>query len=241
MQIRLQTFLRDHKIASRRGAEELIRAGVVTVNGQCVTEMGSKVDPALDQVAVRGQAVTDNAEQPVYLAFHKPRGVISSRSGGPNNKVTVFDYLPQNQGLFLVGRLDLDSEGLMLVTSDGLWANRLMHPKYDHEKEYVVTTKQPISDQALDTLRKGVIIPVDGVPYQTRPAQLERLDERKFKLVLTEGKKRQIRLMCEAVNTPVLFLKRIRIAKIKLGTLQKGEYRVLTPKEIASIPSELPQ
>ena len=222
--VRLQKFLADAGACSRRKGEAHILAGRVTVNGSVVTTLGTKVNADTDQVRLDGRLVTAS-QQDIYVMLNKPGGVVSSCRHRGEPVVTDLIDLPQR--LFPVGRLDKDSTGLLLLTTDGRIHHRLSHPSFDHEKEYEVTVERPIQDEALDLLRSG--LPLSGV--MTRPARVTRLSRRRFRIVLMEGKNRQIRRMVQKVGNRVVGLDRIRVADIKLGNLARGSWRHLRADE----------
>ena len=227
-EIRLQKYLAQCGLASRRKAEALIVAGKIAVNGKVVAELGTKIDPAKDRVTFDGRAVNQEEEK-VYLKLYKPRGIVSSCRHFEEK--TILDLVKDVPfRLYPIGRLDIDSEGLILLTNDGELANRLMHPRYEHEKEYLVNVKYPMTNDQLMNLKSGIII--DG--KKTLPAKVTLLHPTTISLTLREGRKRQIRKMVEAVGNRVVNLKRLRIQNITLGNLQPGEYQYLSPKEIAS-------
>lgn len=216
--VRLQKYLADCGVASRRKAEELILQGRVEVNGSRVTRLGSRVEPERDRVTCNGKRVTRSKEY-IYLKIYKPNGYVSSCVRQKGEK-TVLDLVPDiKERLYPVGRLDKDSEGLMLLTNDGEFANRMMHPRYEHEKEYLVNVQFLMSNVQLMNLASGIIL--DG--KKTLPAKVKKLGEKQFNIVLKEGKKRQIRRMVEALGDCVVKLKRIRMGKIVLGDLKPGE------------------
>ena len=227
--IRLQKYIAECGVASRRKAEDLIVSGKVKVNGQTITKLGTKIDPAQDKIAVNGQPVKQ-AESKIYIKLNKPRGVVSACTD-PREK-TVIDLVKDVlDRLYPIGRLDKNSEGLILLTNDGELANELMHPRYEHEKEYVVTVQFPIFYVQLNRLKEGVEI--EG--KKTLPAQVKQVGSRRFHIILKEGKKRQIRKMVEAVGNRVVRLKRIRIKNIELGKLPLGQYAYLTPSEVRDL------
>ncbi len=222
--IRLQKFLSEAGICSRRKGEEYIKAGFVRVNNRVVTELGEKVDPEKDRVEFKGKVV-DVKSDPVYIALNKPKGyVTSSRQAG--DKI-VLDFIDIHERVYPIGRLDKDSSGLLILTNDGSLHHRLSHPSFDHEKEYDVTVVRPIPDGALRSIAKGM--PMMGT--KTRPAEIERITPRRFRIVLREGKNRQIRRMVRKVGNHVTRLKRVRVSNIKLGRLAEGTWRNLTEKE----------
>ena len=226
--VRLQKFLAKAGVCSRREGERFIAAGRVRVNGSVVREMGSRVDPEADRVEVDGRLVAME-EKPVYILLNKPKGYISScrHEGEP----IVIDLVPVRERVFPVGRLDKDSTGLLLLTNDGRIHHRLAHPSFDHEKEYVVETKREISDAALKKMAGG--IEIDG--KQTRPAEVLRESKNRFRIVLREGRKRQIRRMVDAVENEVKSLHRVRMAGLSLGNLPEGKWRYLEDPEIRSL------
>jgi 23S rRNA pseudouridine2605 synthase len=209
---RLQKFLSTAGIASRRQAEQLILSGEVFINEQKAV-LGDKVDPAQDIVKVQGQIIQAVAEK-IYFILNKPKGYWVSKADphAPRQK-TVFDLLPPNlrDKVWAIGRLDVDTEGLLILTNDGELTQELAHPKYEHEKEYEVITQENSSDTQLNQLRKGVNIPT-GL---TRPAQVI-LEDKKIFITIREGKKRQIRHMFKNVGLTILNLKRIRINQLYL-------------------------
>ena len=230
---RLQKILSSAGVASRRRAEELIREGRVTVNG-VVASIGDSADPVHDVVALDGESV--HREPLAYWMLHKPRGVITTVSD-PEGRTTVLDLLPgKAKGrarLFPVGRLDLDTEGLVLLTNDGALANVLMHPSYGCEREYEVTAKGHFSRDELRRLADGIVL--DDGPTAPARVENERFDSRdettEFSLTLTEGRKRQIRRALVALGHPVLRLLRVRMGPLRLGELELGSARRLTPEE----------
>lgn len=224
MSIRLQKFLSQAGVCSRRKGEEYIQAGLIQVNGKVVTELGVKINPEKDRVCFKGKEI-HSLEKPVYIAINKPRGYVTS-CRQKNTKI-VLDLIDINKRVYPVGRLDKDTSGLLLLTNDGSLHLRLSHPSFDHEKEYDVNVAEPISDEALDRLAKGVNI----LGAKTRRAKIRRVSQRRFHITLKQGKNRQIRRMVEKVGNRVTALKRVRISNIKLGTLSEGAWRYLTEKE----------
>jgi 23S rRNA pseudouridine2605 synthase/23S rRNA pseudouridine2604 synthase len=194
------------------------------VNGVVVTELGSKVDPRTDRVEVNGNVIAIEQDL-VYLALNKPPGLVTSCQQAEEK--VVLDLIDIPKRVYPIGRLDKDSTGLLILTNDGRLHHRLLHPSFDHEKEYEVTLVRPIPDGALKALAKG--LPMMGT--KTRPAEVTRISARRFRIVLKEGKNRQIRRMVRKVGHQVARLKRIRMANIKLGKLKQGAWRYLTPKE----------
>jgi 23S rRNA pseudouridine2605 synthase len=231
---RLQKFLANAGVASRRKAEELITSGRVKVNGRVVTELGTKIDDAKDVVVVSGKQI--KSAEPIWIALHKPRGYLSTRQD-PQGRPTVYDLLPPAlHGLFYVGRLDLDSEGLLLLTNDGDTANRLLHPRYEVERVYEVLVRGELKPDRIEQLLAGVELD-DGVAtaQSIKVLGLAR-NEMRLRIVLREGKKREVRRMLWAVGHKVLRLKRLSYGPIKLGRLPEGKWRKLTEAELASLP-----
>ncbi|MBA3826730.1 MAG: rRNA pseudouridine synthase [Ktedonobacterales bacterium] len=237
---RLQKYLAHAGIASRRAAEDLITAGAVTVNGIIAT-LGTRVDPVHDVVLVRGQRVQPVADT-TTVALNKPVGYISS-SADPEGRPIIADLLPQRlQDLRLVpvGRLDADSEGLILLSNDGTLTLQLTHPRYEKEKEYHALLSDPVSDEALAELRRGVVLMTEN-QRPTAPARVWRVrapaepGQHWVAVVLHEGRKRQVRHMFSAVGARVERLIRVRIGRLRLADVapRSGSYRVLTPREIA--------
>jgi 23S rRNA pseudouridine2605 synthase len=233
MEERIQKILARAGLGSRRACEDLIITGRIRVNGQEV-ELGSKADPDLDTITVDGHKVSA-AEPLVYIAIHKPRGVLSTVET-PDSRPTVRSLVPIAGTLYPVGRLDADSEGLILLTNDGELANRLTHPRYRHEKEYRVLLARHPDNEQLDALRHGIVLE-DG--HKTLPA-IVNFDASFGKgawlrIILREGRKRQIREMCALIGLPVVRVIRIRIGTLLLGTLKPREWRSLTEHEVAEL------
>jgi 23S rRNA pseudouridine2605 synthase len=236
---RLQKILAQAGIASRRRAEEMILAGRVRVNGRVVNQLGAQVDPDADKILVDNQPVVLEAK--AYFLLYKPKGYISDRDDTANFK-TALDLIPGNLRLFAAGRLDLNSEGLLFLTNDGELANRLTHPRYEHEKEYLVLVFGVPDDKMLERLTRG--IPYEGewlrADSAARAGRRQEFgeagrDETWLRIILHEGKKRQIRHMCAALGHPVKRLIRVRIGPLRVGKLAPGEFRKLTRDEIAAV------
>jgi len=222
--MRLQKFLSAAGVCARRHGEVYIQEGRVRVNGQVVTVLGTQVDPEKDRIIVDGRPATIQAQH-IYIAMNKPKGYVTSCSHA--GELVVMDLIDLPRRLYPVGRLDKDSTGLLLLTNDGRLHHRLSHPSFDHEKEYEVTVERPILDNTLDHLATGM--PLMGA--KTRPARVQRLSGRRFRIVLQEGRNRQIRRMVRKVGHQVVRLKRIRVANIRLGNLPAGAWRYLTARE----------
>ncbi len=229
--MRLQKFLSQAGVCSRRQGEVFISQGRVKVNGEVVTQPGTQVDPDGDIVTVDGKPVELNREQAwCYIALNKPVGVISScaRRG---KEIIVLDLVDVPQRIYPVGRLDKESCGLILLTNDGELHNRLSHPSFNHEKEYSVTTVQPVSRGALEKMSKGIVL--DG--KKTRSARVWRTGSHGFKIVLKQGINRQIRRMVSKTGNEVAHLKRLRVGNVVLGALAEGKWRYLTPDEVRGL------
>ncbi len=203
-------------------------AGRVKVNGQTVTAMGTKIDPSVDRVEVDGRRVVDQSRL-IYLALHKPEGVVTSCEQA--DTPVVLDLIDLDARVYPIGRLDKDSTGLVLLTNDGGLHHRLLHPSFDHEKEYDVTVDRPIPEGALRRLAQGM--PLMGT--RTRPARVTRTSASRFRIILQEGKNRQIRRMVRKVGHKVLRLHRTRVASVRLGDLKPGTWRHLTPEEVKAL------
>ena len=233
--IRLQKHLAECGIASRRKAEELIAAGKVKINGH-IAEIGAKVDPKRDKVTVRGKAVVPVNEK-VYIMLNKPRGFVTTMSDELGRK-TISDLVADAQArIFPVGRLDRDSEGLLIMTNDGDFANKLTHPSSHVNKTYRVTVKGVAEEEQILQMKEGIVL--DG--RKTLPCDCfvaERKPDRTVLIfVLNEGRNRQIRRMCEEVGLEVLRLKRTEIAGVKLGMLPQGKWRPLNEREMRRLTS----
>ena len=243
MPIRLQKILSSAGVASRRTSETLIAQGRVSVNGKTITELGTKADPAVDDIRVDGRRIKQPARLR-YILLYKPRGYITSRSD-PQQRPTVIDLLTKGgvrEYVYPVGRLDYDSEGLLLLTSDGDLAARLTHPRHGVEREYEVVVRGVPEPRLLQRLSRGVVI--DG--RRTAPATVRLLrsfeasagQQGLLSLVIREGRNRQVRKMCDAIGHPVVRLRRVRIGSITDERLKPGEFRELSPRELKSLTPE---
>ncbi len=233
--VRLQKHLADCGIASRRKAEELIAAGKVKVNGH-IAEIGQKVDPKRDKITVRGKNVVSNNTK-MYIMLHKPRGFVTTASDEKGRKCVTDLVKDVPVRLFSVGRLDMNSEGLLIMTNDGEFANRLTHPSYHVNKTYRVTVKGAVEEEDILKIKEGIVL--DGV--KTLPCDCfvaeRKADRTVLIFVIQEGRNRQIRRMCEEVGLEVLRLKRTEIAGVKLGMLPRGSWRPLNEKEMRRLTS----
>lgn len=221
--IRLNKFIAESGFCSRRKADKLIEEGRVKINNK-VASLG---DPVLetDKVKIDNNLIKRTGKKDVIIAFHKPVGVICSLD--PKAKDTILDYVHVGERIFNIGRLDVASSGLLLLTNNGDISEAITHPKGDKEKEYVVTVDKKITRSFLNKMTSGILI--EG--KVTKPARIKRESDTRFHLILTEGRNRQIRKMCEALGYEVKKLKRIRIMNVRLGDLGAGNWRHLTKKE----------
>lgn len=232
--MRLNKFLAQSGVASRRGAEKLIEEGRVFVNGEIITEQGVKVDPQEDLVEVDGRAV-GRIEEKVYIALNKPKGYVTTRADFKGEK-TIYDLLPREYRKILhpIGRLDKDSEGLLLLTNDGELTYKLTHPKFEHQKEYEVHVSGSLPKQKIDLLEAGVEI--DG--KKTAPAKISLLFQEGglsvLSVVVHEGRKRQVRRMFQKTGNSVKRLVRVREAGIDLrkSNIKKGEFKVIKKPQL---------
>jgi pseudouridine synthase len=240
VQTRLQKILSAAGISSRRASEAMILEGRVSVNGKTVTELGSKADPDTDDIRVDGRRVKKPASRR-YILMYKPRGYITSRSD-PEQRPTVIDLLAKGgvrDYVYPVGRLDYESEGLLILTSDGDLAERLMHPSHEVGREYHVRVRGVPDEHAMDRLARGIVLD----SRKTAPAKVEVLkviegthgDDAMLSIEIHEGRNRQVRRMCEAVGHPVVRLRRVRIGPIHDEHIRPGEFRDLDEREVAAL------
>ncbi len=236
MQQRIQKILAMMGITSRRKAEELIIAGRVTVNGKTAT-IGMKADPAKDHIKLDGKLLT-TLEPKVYLIFNKPKGVITSLSD-PEGRPVIMDFLREVKfRVFPVGRLDYDTEGLILLTNDGELANSIMHPSRKIPKVYLAKIDGFIEDKEITRLTKGIMLD-DGMTAPAKVRRVRNLDHNSWiEITIYEGRKRQVRRMLEAIGHPVRKLKRIAINGIHLGDLRTGDFRYLSKEEIEHLKTQ---
>jgi len=227
--IRLNKYLADAGVCSRREADRLIEEGKVLVDG-VVAEMGTKVMPG--QEVVCDGKVVGGKEESVFLIVNKPKGVVcttSDKDHAPN----IVDFINYPKRVYPVGRLDKDSEGLLLMTNEGDIVNKILRGGNDHEKEYAVAVNKPVTEEFLKQMRAGVYI--EDLDVTTKPCRAWQTGSHTFHIVLTQGLNRQIRRMCRALDYHVMNLKRLRIMNIKLGHLERGQYRELFPDEVESL------
>lgn len=231
--VRLQKFLADSGVASRRASERLIASGVVTVNGNAVTELGSKVDPDRDEIAVEGRPI--RTRKKLYVALNKPPGFLCSRTD-PEERRVVGELLPREWSqLYTVGRLDRESEGLIFLTNDGDFCLKLTHPRYGVRKRYVAVVEGRLESSQIARFTQGVehegeILKADRVRLVDSNNSHSVVE-----LELTQGKNREVRRLFEVLGHEVVQLRRVQIGSIKLGELPVGKWRVLTPAEIQSL------
>ncbi len=228
---RLQKVIAHAGVCSRRKAEQLILAGQVTVNGELVGELGVKVDPLTDIIRINGEELFIDKER-VVLIFNKPAKVITTMDD-PQKRSKVIDYIDLDYRVFPIGRLDYETEGLLLLTNDGELANKLMHPKYEVEKTYEVTIKGSMKRDDLLTLRRGVLLR-DGLTAPAKAHIVSTLPNQRSLISITiyEGRKRQVRRMFKTLGYEIERLKRVGYSFLSLGNLDSGEYRFLTKREI---------
>ncbi len=231
--IRLQKYLALGGVASRRKCEELIAQGHVSINGSVVTEMGVRVAEG-DEVTLDGKPV-EPAEQKVYIAFYKPTNVVTTASDPEGRQTAVSFFKDLGVRVFPVGRLDYETEGLLLMTNDGDWANRITHPSYNLDKEYLVKVKGLVDDAQIKALQHGVML--EG--KRTWPAAITEVKRggtiTQLNVTIHEGRNRQVRKMLEAVGHEVVFLKRVRVGHVSIGELKVGQWRPLSNTEISSL------
>lgn len=231
--MRLNKFLSNSGVASRRKCDELISQGKVFVNGKVVSELGLQINEKKDKVMVEGKQIKLPSSF-VYIKLNKPKGYACTAHDEKGRK-TIYELIDTDERLFSIGRLDYDTEGLILLTNDGDFANKVAHPKYAIEKEYRVTVEGQIKESELAVLRKGVVI--DGERMPSAKVEFLSADDKftKLSVVIDEGQNRQIRRMFEAIGKSIRLLKRVRIGRVRLGGLKRGDYRDLTEDELNSL------
>jgi 23S rRNA pseudouridine2605 synthase len=230
--IRLQKVMADRGVASRRGAEEMITEGRVRVNGDLITTLGTRVAEDA-HIEVDGRLIAAPSAHR-YVLLNKPVGIVST-ANDEHGRRTVVDHIGVRERLYPVGRLDTDSEGLLLLTNDGTWAQRVLHPRYGHEREYDVAVEGDLTDEAVARLQRGVPLE-EGIARAVRITVRSRSRGRsRLSMVLRTGWKRQVRRMCSAVGLKVSRLVRVRMGPLELGRLRPGEFRDLTKKEIDAL------
>jgi len=221
--VRLEKHIAQMGIASRREAKALIVDGKISVNGSIIHETGFGIDPKKDNVALVGAI-----QKKETVALYKPRGIETSKTSPDSSD--IHEIFPQFLHLAPIGRLDKDSEGLILLSNDGVLARAITGEKSHVEKEYVVTTREPVTDESLIKMAKGISI--DG--KKTRPAKTNRVNQKTFAIILREGRKHQIRRMCAACSLTVEKLMRVRVGNIEIGNMKSGEHKILSDQEVIS-------
>ena len=223
--MRINKYIAACGVCSRRKAEEYILSGRVRINDMVVSILSADVKEN-DEVFLDEKKI-ELENKYVYLMLNKPRGYVTTNNEQFGRKCTL-DLIKENVRVYPIGRLDMDTEGLLLFTNDGEFANMLTHPKNKIEKTYIVTTNTFVTNENVETLKKGV----DIGGYVTKEAKVKKIGEKKIKIIISEGKNRQVRKMCSAVGLEVVNLKRVQISSLKLGNLACGKYRYLTKDEI---------
>ena len=231
--MRLNKFLSNSGIASRRKCDELIKEGKVFVNGKVASELGMQINEKKDKVTAMGKVVKLPSSF-VYIKLNKPKGYACTASDEKGRK-TIYQLIDTSERLFSIGRLDYDTEGLILLTNDGDFANRVAHPKFLVEKEYRVTVEGELKESELAVLRRGVVI--EGTRMPSARVEFLSFDGKftKLSVVIDEGQNRQIRRMFEAIGKTIKLLKRVRIGQVKLGGLKRGDYKDLTEEELNNL------
>lgn len=232
--IRLNKYIAECGVCSRRSADTLIQSGKVCVNGEVVTNLGIKIDETIDNVKVNNKIIKKENKL-VYIMLNKPKGYVTTSKEQFGRK-SVLDLINTNLRVYPIGRLDMYTEGLLLLTNDGNFANEMMHPKNKIEKKYIVSVKGNITNEKIDLLKKGV----DIGGYITKPAKVKsNFEKNELEIVISEGKNRQVRRMCEAVKLKVLNLQRTKIGNLELGNLELGKYRYLNKNDLEKIKSHI--
>lgn len=221
---RLNKYIASCGICSRRKADELIENGKVKVNDIVINNLGMQVSE--DDVVKVEDKVISKEEKKVYIVLNKPKGYVTTNNEQFNRK-SVIDLIHEDVRVYPVGRLDMYTEGLLILTNDGEFSNKLMHPRNKIEKTYIVTTDTNVTKEQIEKLKTGV----DIGDYVTKPAKVKIIGNDKVEIIISEGKNRQVRRMCESVGINLLNLRRTKVGKIELGTLQTGKYRYLTEEE----------
>lgn len=229
-EVRINKFIADAGICSRRAADKLIEEGKVTVNG-VVVENGVKVTDA-DEVIVDGKLIS-REEEKLYFAFNKPVGIVCTAE--KREKDNIIDFINYNKRLMYAGRLDKESEGLIILTNDGDLIDKMMRAREKHEKEYIVKVNRDIDEDFIYNMRSGIYL--EELEVTTRKCKVSLIDSRTFRITLTQGLNRQIRRMCSALDYKVVSLKRVRVVNIELGDLKVGKMRPLTDEELNELMS----
>ena len=235
--IRIQKFLSEAGICSRRKAEELILQGKVKVNGKIIKELGTKINPDKDIIECDGKKVNKNIQKHVYILLNKPIGYVTT-TNDQFGRPTVLDLVKINKRVLPVGRLDMYTSGALILTDDGEFINKITHPKHEITKSYIATVKGIVSKEDIEKLKKGVNINNEYVTSEAK-AKIIKIDNEKdisrIEIVIHEGKNRQVRKMCEAIGKKVLALHRTKIGRIEAKSVKLGTWRYLSEKEIESL------
>lgn len=231
--MRLNKFLSNSGLASRRKCDQLIEEGKVFVNGKQVTELGSQINEKKDKVTVEGKTITLPSSF-VYIKLNKPKGYACTAQDEKGRK-TIYDLIDSEERLFSIGRLDFDTEGLILLTNDGDFANKVAHPKFNIDKEYRVTVEGEIKESEMAVMRKGVVVDGQRMPSAIVNFISYENGYTKLSVIIDEGQNRQIRRMFEAIGKTIKLLKRVRIGQVRLGGLRRGDYKDLTEVELNSL------
>lgn len=231
--MRLNKFLSNSGLASRRKCDQLIEEGKVFVNGKQVTELGSQINEKKDKVTVEGKTITLPSSF-VYIKLNKPKGYVCTAQDEKGRK-TIYDLIDSEERLFSIGRLDYDTEGLILLTNDGDFANKVAHPKFNIDKEYRVTVEGEIKESEMAVMRKGVVVDGQRMPSSIVNFISYENGYTKLSVIIDEGQNRQIRRMFEAIGKTIKLLKRVRIGQVRLGGLRRGDYKDLTEVELNSL------
>lgn len=231
--MRLNKYLATAQVASRRKCDDIIKEGRVKVNGKTVTELGVTVNEKKDKVSLDGVQLSLPSSF-VYLKLNKPKGYACTNSDEKGRK-TIFDLVDCDERIFSIGRLDYDTEGLIILTNDGDYANKVAHPRYHLEKEYKVAVKGQIKESELAVMRNGVVVKGERMPSCKIKFLSYENDVTKLSVTIDEGQNRQIRRMFEAIGKEITLLKRVRIGSVRLGGLKRGEWRDMTQDEISAL------
>lgn len=231
MSIRINKYLADQNVSTRRGADELIKKGLVTINGRTAV-LGDKVEEG-DVVEVDTKVSRDN-EKRAYFAYNKPAGIVTNLPQGDEESIEDITQFPRK--VFPIGRLDKDSHGLIIMTDDGRITDKLLNPEHEHEKEYIVEVNKPVEHEFISKMSRGVKLD-DG--YTTKHCEVEKISTKRFRIILNEGKKRQIRRMCASLGYEVVDLERVRIMNITLDGIPEGGYKKIKGENLQEFLEQL--
>ena len=229
--IRLNKYLKDQGYCSRREADRWIEEGLISINGKIITELGTKIDPEKDTITINKEEVEKKEQEKIYIMLNKPKGYVTTMKKTVLEKKIVTDLVDAEIRVYPVGRLDKDSTGMLILTNDGDLAYKLTHPSFEHEKEYEVTVQKNITGGQLDKLRAGIKL----FGEKTKETKIQKISDTIFRIILTEGKNRQIRRICRKVGNPVIELKRVRIGKLEMTHLKEGEWKILFSHEVKQL------